>query len=375
MNTMAREKIKILHMTSPDINNGVYRYIFNHMCYMDMQKYQFEFLTKGAEALRATKEYKQYGFPVYALHNTQRGSQEGLRREIADILSRGYDAIHLHTSSWRGFLIEQVAMEMGISQVIVHSHSSGIDVMDESERKKQMEEHERYKDQFTMEYATDVCACSNLAAQWLFSKNIPRDRIQILPNAIDVKKYRFDPEKRQRIRKDLNLENRTVVGTVGRYSYQKNQEFLIRAFAQAHSRNPSLFLLCLGQGELLEHLKRLVSQFNIENSTLFLGWQKNVEDYLQGMDLFCLPSHFEGFPISAIEAQTAGVKCLVSDNVTEEVKITNLVKFLPLIEEEWIEKLEECRIDAYRHRQDEKIIKAGYDIRNAAKRLESLYKE
>lgn len=372
---MAKNKIKILHMTSPDINNGVYRYIFNHMRYMNLQKYQFEFLTKGAEELKATKECQQYGFPVYTLHNTQRGSREGLRREIVDILSGGYDAIHLHTSSWRGFLIEQVAMELGIGQVIVHSHSSGIDVVDERERKKQMEEHERYKNQFTMDYATDVCACSNLAADWLFSKKIPRDSIQILPNAIDIEKYRFDPEKRQKIRMDLNLENRIVIGTVGRYSYQKNQELLVRAFAKAHRRNPALFLLCLGQGELLGHLKKLVNQFGIEDSTSFLGWQKNVEDYLQGMDLFCLPSHFEGLPISVIEAQTAGVKCLISDNVTEEVKITDLVKFLPLIEEEWIEELAGCRTDVYRDRQDDKIIKAGYDIRITAKRLESLYKE
>ena len=125
---MAGNKIKVLHMTPPDINNGVYHYIFNHMRHMNTQKYQFAFLTKGAEELRLTAEYRQYEFPVYTLHNRQRDSREGLRQEVVDVLGRGYDAIHLHTSSWRGFLIEEIAMEMGVGKVIVHSHSTGIEM-------------------------------------------------------------------------------------------------------------------------------------------------------------------------------------------------------------------------------------------------------
>lgn len=364
---------KILHMTPPDINNGVYRYIFNHMRYMNMQKYQFAFLTKGAEELKLTEEYRQYGFQVHNLHHRQRDSREGLRLEVVRVLSQGYDAIHLHTSSWRGFLIEQIAMEMKVGKVIVHSHSTGIDVADERERKSQEQEHERYKSQFTMEYATDVCACSTLAADWLFGPQIPRERIQILPNAIDLKRYHFQPEKRQEIRTFLNLENRIIVGNVGRYSYQKNQEFLLRAFAKAHMYNPFLFLLCLGEGILLEKLKVLSRQFGLENSVMFLDWKDNVEDYLQAMDVFCLPSHFEGLPISAIEAQASGVRCLISENVTREVQITDLVRFLPLDEACWAEELAGCTKDLPRDRQDEKIAKAGYDIQVAARKLEKLY--
>ncbi|MCI9489598.1 MAG: glycosyltransferase family 1 protein [Dorea sp.] len=372
---MTGNRIKILHMTPVDINNGVYRYIFNHMGFMDMQKYQFAFLTKGAEALRQTSECRKYGFPVHMLQNTQRDSREGLKEEVIRVLGRGYDAIHLHTSSWRGFLIEQTVMEMGIGQVIVHSHSTGIDVPDDRERQKQTEEHERYKSLFSMEYATDVCACSALAADWLYGPGVPADRIQILPNAIDVERYHFHPEKRRQIREALNLGGRIVIGNTGRYSYQKNQEFLIRAFARAHERNPALFLLCLGEGEQLGSLKRLAGRLDIGDSVLCMDWRNNPEDYLQGMDLFCLPSRFEGLPISAIEAQAAGLRCLVSDCVTGEVRITDLVTFLPLDEMLWAEELAGCRINEGRDRQDEKIAGAGYDIRTAAERLEELYKK
>lgn len=370
---MEENKIKVLHMTPPDINNGVYRYVFNHMRYMDMQKYQFAFLTSAAEELKLTEEYHQYGFWIHTLHNRQRDNREELRKEVVNVLSQGYDAIHLHTSSWRGFLIEQIAMEMGVGKVIVHSHSTGIDVADESERKRQMEEHEEYKKQFSMKYATDVCACSSLAADWLFAPGIPREQIRILPNAIDVKRYHFQPEKRQEIRTLLNVENRTVIGNVGRYSYQKNHEFLVRAFAKAYTHNPSLFLLCLGEGVLLEKLKVLSRHLGIENSVLFMEWEKHVEDYLQAMDVFCLPSRFEGLPISAIEAQAAGLKCLISENITREVQITDLVTFLPIQETCWEVELAKCRINTHRCRQDEKIARAGYDIRFAAEQLEVLY--
>lgn len=370
---MAGNQIRILHMTPPDVNNGVYRYIFNHMRYMDMGKYQFTFLTKGAEELKRTREYEQYKFPVYMLQNRQRDSALGLQREVAGILSQGYDMIHLHTSSWRGFLIEQTAMEMGMGKVIVHSHSTGIDVADEAERKRQREEHETYKKQFSMEYATDVWACSVFAADWLFGPGIPRERIQILPNAIDVRKYHFQPEKRRQIRAVLNVENRVLVGNVGRYSYQKNQEFLLRAFARAYTKNASLFLLCMGEGVIMERLKALSRQLDIEGSVLFLEWKNNVEDYLQAMDVFCLPSRFEGLPISAIEAQAAGLRCLISRHVTREVRITDLVTFLPLEEAAWGEELAGCGPDPHRDRQDEKIAGAGYDIRAAARRLEELY--
>lgn len=372
---MTDNKIKILHMTPSDVNNGVYRYIFNHMRYMDRQKYRFAFLTQGAAELKLTKEYRQYGFSVYPLHNRQRDGREELRQEVAAVLNQGYDAIHLHTSSWRGFLIEEIAMEMGVGKVIVHSHSTGIDVADEEERKKQKEEHECYKKRFSLDYATDVCACSMLAADWLFGPGIPRERIRILPNAIDVERYHFRPEKRRKMREELNLGGRVVVGHVGRYGYQKNQEFLLRAFAKAHAGNSSLFLLCLGEGAFLEKLQALSVQLGIEGSVRFLEWRDNVEDYLQAMDVFCLPSRFEGLPISAIEAQAAGVKCLISENVTREVQITDLVTFFPLEERRWAEELADCGNDTHRDRQDEAIAAAGYDIRGAAGRLEELYED
>lgn len=364
---------KILHMTPPDINNGVYRYIFNHMKYLDQNEYRFEFLTRNENALRATKEYQKYHFGIQSFQNTERESKGGLREEITEILKMGYDAIHLHTSFWRGFLIEQIAMELRIPKVIVHSHSTGIDFSDDKERDRLLAIHEEYKSKFSMQYATDACACSGLAGDWLYGIQIPREKIQIFPNAIEVEQYHYQPAIRQELRRKLGIDDKVVVGNVGRYCYQKNHEFLVKAFAKARRWNKKLFLLMIGEGEFEKNIRTQIKEFGIDDSVLCLDWQDNVEEYLQAMDVFCLPSLFEGLPISVIEAQTAGLKCFVSDTVTQEVKITDLVDFLPLSEEEWCQQMVNSKIDQSRERVDELIAKSGYDVRRAACRLEKLY--
>ena len=366
---------KILHMTPPDINNGVYRYIFNHMQYMDLEKYQFSFLTKNPAGLVETKEFQRYGFSIHAFRNVERENPQGLRDEIMRILSDGFDAIHLHTSYWRGFLIEQIAMEMKLPRVIVHSHSSGIDVIDEQERKALLEKHNFYKEKFSLEYATDVCACSGLAGDWLYGKQIPEKAIRILPNAIEVRKYHFQPQVREKMRSSMGVADKIVIGNVGRYCYQKNQEFLLRVFAKAHAVNTALFLLLIGQGEHLSKLKSLAKELKIEKDVCFLGWQNHIERYLQAMDVFCLPSVFEGLAISAVEAQAAGLPCLLSDTVDQETSVTDLVKFLPLQEEIWQESLLRCTNHFSREHRDDEIAKRGYDIQVAARGLEDFYDE
>lgn len=364
---------KILHMTPPDINNGVYRYIFNHMQYMNLQKYQFSFLTKNIEGLKATEEFKKYNFRVHALRNVERDNPNGLRDEVIRILGEGFDAIHLHTSSWRGFMIEQVAMELGISRVIVHSHSTGIDETDEKVRVERFLQHNAYKEKFSMEYATDVCACSSLAGDWLFGPQIPRQVIQILPNAIDVHRYHFSPRVREEKRHNMGLEERVVVGNVGRYCYQKNQAFLLRAFAKALRRNRKLFLLLIGQGELVQELREQSKKLGVEKDVCFLGWQEHVEEYLQIMDVFCLPSRFEGLGISAVEAQTAGLPCILSDTIPEETALTDLVEFLPMDEEVWAEHILQYTNHFSRECRDGEIAEKGFDIRTAASHLEEFY--
>lgn len=364
---------RILHMTPPEVSNGVYRYIFNHMPYIDQSKYEFCFLTKSEEELKQSPEYRKYHFPIYKFKNVQREGRETFENEIRSILNDGFDAIHLHTSAWRGFMIEEIAMSMGIKRVIVHSHSTGVDSVNDEERKKILEEHDYYKEHFSMQYATDLCACSNLAADWLFSARIPRDRIRILPNAIDVKGYLFNRAKREKMRCQLGIESRIVLGNVGRYSYTKNQDFLVKCFQKALQKNVKLFLILIGQGDKIQEIRQLVKELGIENDVKCLGWENNISDYLQAMDIFCLPSKFEGLPISAIEAQASGLQCLISDQVTKEVDITGNIRFLPLCMEAWVDSLATVSNDYERFNMNDMIRNAGFNVEEAANRLLELY--
>lgn len=364
---------KILHMIPPEVNNGVCRYIFNHMPFIDQSEYEFSFLTKASDELKQTEEYQKYHFPIYRLNGVQRNGREKFEYEVRDILRKGFDIIHLHTSAWRGFLIEEIAMDMGIPKVIVHSHSSGVDIVNEALREETMRDHRHYKERFSMKYATDVCACSRIAADWLFPEHISRDRIQILPNAVDVDRFRFNARVRKNIRKGLGIEERVVIGNVGRYSFSKNQEFLVRSFAKAYGRNKSLFLILIGQGDNIARVRQLVDELGMEKNIRCYGWKENIPDFLQAMDLFCLPSKFEGLPISVVEAQAAGLRCLVSDTVTKETDLTGKVEFIPLKMEMWAEAIADAESDSDRRWMDDYFNRAGYSMEASCKRLLDIY--
>lgn len=366
---------RILHMTPPILNNGIYKYIFGNLEYIDRSQYQFEFLTQNREGLMETDEYRKYRFPIQKISTTQRHSPERFRREIEKILSDGYDVLQLHTSYWRGFLIEEIAMELGIPKVIVHSHSTGIDVSDDQERASRLAVHESLKDQFDERYATHFWSCSHMAADWLFGKQIDRTKIRILPNAIDLQRYGYRNDIRERKRAQLGLEHKFVMGNTGRFEYQKNHEFLLRVFVKVYKRNPAARLLLAGEGENMDKIRNMAEEAGVSQAILFLGWREDVDELLQAMDVYCLPSWFEGFPIVLIEAQAAGLQCMVSSLVTNEASITECIHRMDLEEDNWVRAIE-ALADGY-ERQDTtaQLRAAGYDLPEQARALEKLYDE
>lgn len=364
---------KILHMTPPIVNNGVYKYIFSNLKYIDKTKFEFAFLTQANKNLKATKEYQRYGFQIHNFTTTQRENPELFRQQIVNILSSGYDVLQLHTSFWRGILIEEIAMEIGIPKVIVHSHSSEIDIADPTKRHQLYEEHIKFRSQFNKSLATDFWACSELAADWLYGENIPRNEIKIMRNAIEVERFSYNEELRTQYRKALGLEGKFVIGNTCRFEYQKNHGFLIRVFAEIHKKHPNTVLLLVGRGQNLSLIKKMVKEYGIENDVYFLGWRDDVNNIYQAMDLYCLPSLFEGLPIVLVEAQTSGLKCVVSSSITSEAKITDDVYYVDLVEAEWISAIEQFIGDSSRRNNLNKVREAGFDIKEQIKVIEAEY--
>lgn len=254
---------------------------------------------------------------------------------------------------------------------VIHSHNSGFQIKPTFFRKML-----RFFNKYIVDYsATDYWACSQKAGEWMFGKN---RRFRIIHNAINSRNYKFYLEERNNIRKSLNIENKFVVGHVGRFVYQKNHEFLINLFYELQKTEPESVLMLIGGSangdEFLIKAKEQVRHLNIENKVLFLGLRNDVSDLMQAMDCFVLPSYFEGLPLVAVEAQCAGLKSYLSDIISEEVKITDLVNFISLDEtsEYWAKQILSNR-NYERKDMCNEIKDAGYDINTEIKKIERFY--
>ena len=201
-----------------------------------------------------------------------------------------------------------------------------------------------------------------------------KNKVKILNNAIDTSKFSYNLEIRNKIREHEKLEDKFVVGHVGRFVNQKNHSFLLKIFYEIHKADENSVLMLLGDGPLRESIKEEARDLGLENSVRFLGIKENVNEYMQAMDVFLLPSFYEGLPVVGVEAQTAGLRCIFSTNVTKEAKLTDNVEYLDLDDGEkvWAEvALKSKNFD--RKNTASIIIKKGFDIKYEAKKLEDYY--
>ena len=366
--------IKVLHLASPGIG-GIENYIFTHYKYMDRRQFRFDFLTQNS-GLKDAEEFKEFEYEVKLLPTTAAKDRRLFTERVRAALRDGYDVLHLHTCYWTGFLIEEIAKEVGIKKVIVHSHSTFIDERDSMKREQLLRRHEEVKRMFSPELATDFWSCSWAAADWLFGPQIPRDRIRIMKNAIELERFQFNARERANVRKQLGLGWELVLGTVGRLSYQKNHAFLIELFQKFHLEHPQSKLLIVGDGELKTTLEEQINRLGLEGAVLLAGWKPDVSSYLSAMDCFLLPSRFEGFPIVAVEAVASGLPCVVSNQVSKDTTFKGKIQHVPLGVSNWLDALTELlQFPANRAEGTIFVKEAGYDIGQQAKVLEKLYKE
>lgn len=365
------DKKKIIHFSLANTKSGITQYILNNWKHIDKEKFQFDVVTFGGK-LDFQEQLESEGCKVFYVKSRAEEDFENFRREISQIFLNGYDAVHLHTSYWKSFELEKLARQAGIPRIIVHSHNTA--VFDDIEREEKEKRHYQLRDQLTIDIATDYWACSKMAAEWLYADKIPQEKIHIVHNAIDVSRFAFDGTKRQEIRQWLGWEDNLVIGHVGRFSYQKNHLFLIEVFKEVVKKNEGARLVLIGKGPLEEEIKALVERYNLTGKVYFAGVRDDVHCWLEAMDLFVLPSRFEGLPIVAIEAQASGVKCLVSNTITKETAITDYISFLPLDMSIWIEEiLSDDNGEKDRKKYAGQVMQAGYDINNYIRTLENLY--
>ena len=227
--------------------------------------------------------------------------------------------------------------------------------------------------QLPLRHQADILmACSLDAGEWLFGKRACQsERFILLPNGIDTRRFAADPEKRRRYRRELGFEGRWVIGNVGRFYDVKNHTFLLDAFQKVHEREPDAVLLLVGVGPLQQEMAQKAVDLGVAEQVVMTGNRDDVPELLGAMDIFAFPSLWEGLPMTVVEAQAAGLPCVLSDTITREVNVSPLVEYLPLGNpEQWAEAMltRRPRLDVTRE-----IVKAGFDIRTSAQRLTELY--
>lgn len=366
--------IKVLHRASRIAYGGGEINVMNYYRHMDHAKYQFDFITRN-QSLSEYPEVKASGMGVKLFTASEQENRELLIQEINAILDEGYDVVHMNTGIWAGFLIEELAMKRKIPKVIVHAHTAGISVDNENARDL-LKRHEYYKNLFNTNYATHFLACGRAAAEFLFGSQIPRKRIQIIHNAIEVERFAYHVKRREAVRVKLGLEKQFVIGLIGRMEEQKNQLFFLEIFQSLYHYNPSAKLLLVGEGKQYEEkVRQAVREKGLSHGVEFMGWRSDIHDLMQAMDILAMPSIVEGLPIVAIEAQTAGLPVLLSDQVTEEAVITENARRIPLDEELWVKEIKKYMNGNGFQRRDmsAEITNAGYNIKFAVRELERIY--
>lgn len=292
------------------------------------------------------------------------------------ISTKKYDVIHVHSDvSYKLFLYALASKFAGAKCILIHSHSTGVEGR-YRKIKLLLQCIARIGVPFIADY---FLACSQKAAEWMFPKNVlKRKNFTLINNGINTKKFKFDWQMRNIVRKKFNLEKNFVIGHVGRFSYPKNHLFLIDIFKEIIKNKPEAKLILIGSyvgnPTYLSKTKNRVKQLGIEKSVLFMGLRNDVPQLMQAMDCFVLPSRFEGLPIVGIEAQAAGLPCFFSDTITQELGITKLAHFISLNESpaKWAEIILNNRKTERKDMQPE-IAAEGYDVKYEIHKLEKIY--
>lgn len=283
----------------------------------------------------------------------------------------GYTCVHIHADVANKLLVSGLACRLaGVKKILLHSHASGVDGNHRLAKKIF-----HYTCRRIIRYiGTEFLTCSDLAAKWMYP-NIDPDSIVHVNNGIDLLKFRYNEEIRNKMRSELGLEGKYVVGHVGRFAYQKNHKYLIRVFKQVKKTEENAVLLLIGDGVLKDEIEAQITDWSLTDDVIFYGLSNHVEELFQCMDIFVLPSHFEGLPIVGVEAQASGLPVLFSDKITKSAKVIDDVDFLPTRMEDvpkWTSSIvkykNKKRFDTY-----QQLKKGGFDTSDTVLLLSQLY--
>lgn len=314
------EPVRVAQVVGKMVGGGVEAVVMNYYRHIDRGKVQFDFLVDSDSTLVPRDEIESLGGRVFEIPPYQHVAE--YQRELQRLFKQeGWKIVHSHINALSVFPL-RAAKKAGVPVRIAHSHStSGKGEYAKNALKAVLKTQSN-------RYPTHRFACSQFAGEWLFCKAA---HFEVVYNAIDLDRFRFNAEARAQARADLGLVgNQFAIGHVGRFTAQKNHAFLIDVFTEVAKRRDDAVLLLVGTGEAGASVKALVDERGLTEHVKFLGQRNDVNRLYQAFDAFVLPSLYEGLGLVGVEAQVSGLPCLLSDAITREVDVTGECKFLPI---------------------------------------------
>lgn len=360
-------KILIFGMTAD--YGGVESFIMSYFRNMNHKEISFDFIAYN-QPPAFQREIEEAGSRIFVIPGRGRKLFSCIRQIKQILRETKYNAVWSNLCYLSDILVLKYAKKAGVPVRIIHAHNN----MNMSGAVNGL--FHKINRRKIWKTATHFWACSELAGEFFYPDRILKsDRYRIVPNAVDTEKFAFNPQIRNSVRSKLGLDDKYVIGNVGRLHFQKNQAFLLDVFKCVLSKKSNAFLLIAGEGGLRDMLEAKIRELGIENNVLLLGRRDDISDLMQAMDVFVLPSLFEGLGIVLIEAQCCGLPCLTSSEVVpKEAKVTDLLEYESL--DEPAEKWADCVLSSYgseRYDRSEEVRINGYDIKLNATKMNAFF--
>lgn len=356
--------VRVLQVVTHMERGGLESMLMNYYRHIDRTKVQFDFLVHRQERAAFDDEIESLEGRIYRLPRLVPWSKSYL-----SALNRFFDEhpeyriVHVHQDCLSSVILKS-ATNHKVSVRIAHSHNAKQDMNMKYPVKI-------FYKRLIPKYATILMSCGKEAGEWMFNG----EPYQIVNNAIDASAYTYNPVKRAQMRQQLGLTAEFTVGHVGRFNPQKNHPLLLDIFAYLLKQLPNAILLLVGGGDDMPKIQARAQSLGIADHVRFLGVRSDVADLMQAMDVFILPSLYEGLPVTMVEAQASGLPCLISDKVPRECILTEgLVEVIPLSAsaDGWAEKILTMRNSSRTDRHNE-IAAHGFDINTEAVKLQEFY--
>lgn len=356
------KKILIVLTTAYVPYGGLTTVMMNYYRSMNKSDLKIDFASTNKADRVLVEELQENHSTYYCLGNRKRNLLKYIRNLQKLIKKNNYDVVHINGNSATMLLELSIAKKCGVKIRIAHGHTT----------KTSHPVLHKVLEKFFHQSYTQAIAVSPRTGDWLFGPS----NYFLLNNAIQIDRYRFRESVRAEYRNKLGIDDKFVVGHVGKMYAPKNHTYLLKVFAALKKQMKNTALLLVGNGHLEEDLIKECKELGIQNEVIFCGMKTDPEHYMQAMDFFVFPSLWEGMPLAMIEAQAAGLPCIVSSNVTKAVKCTDRVFFKDLKDgpESWAAMIAEKSMCVYDRTAVIKELRSnGFDIERESEKLRLLY--